>query len=127
MADTYPPTPTNASGLSLQELIEGLHLNLVTEPREFERMIPGPVYASDLLSCVMTGAKQNGLWLTLQAHSNIVAAAALLDLCAVIITEDAAPEPETIEKANQQGVTLLLTRQPTYHLAGKLWEMGFRE
>ncbi len=51
----------------------------------------------------MTGAEPEGVWVTLMAHSNIVAVAALLDLAAIIITENAQPEKETIEKANEKG------------------------
>lgn len=126
MADKSNLNIVNTSEISLQELIGALQLKVLTEPAAFEQMVPGHVYASDLLSCVMTGARQNGLWLTLQSHVNIVAVAALLDLCAVIITENALPDTETIEKANQQGVTLLLSGQPTYYVAGHLWELGLR-
>jgi predicted transcriptional regulator len=75
----------------------------------------------------MAGAKSKGLWVTLQCHGNIVAVAALLDLCAVIITEGAMPDPATIEKANEQNITLLTTPQPSFAVAGTLWELGLRE
>jgi hypothetical protein len=74
----------------------------------------------------MANAAKQGLWVTLQAHGNIVAVAALLDLCAVIITEDAQPDPATLAKANQEGVVLLATPKPSFHIVGKLWEMGLR-
>jgi len=77
-----------------------------------------------LLSCVMAGANSNYLWITLQAHLNIVAVAALLDVAAIIITENAKPDSTTISKANEQGVILLSTSKPTYEIDGKLWEMG---
>jgi hypothetical protein len=75
----------------------------------------------------MAGAKSKGVWVTLQCHGNIVAVAALLELCAVIITEGALPDPATIEKANEQNVTLLSTSQPSYAISGMLWELGLRE
>jgi predicted transcriptional regulator len=81
---------------------------------------------SDLLSCVMVGAQPGNLWITLQAHINVVAVAALRDVSAVIITENAQPESAVIEKANQQGVILLSTADPSYQVAGKLWELGIR-
>ena len=74
----------------------------------------------------MAGAKRGGLWITLQAHSNVVAVGALLELSAIIITEDAAPDSETIAKANEEGVSLLSTTSPTYTVAGKLWELGLK-
>ncbi len=61
-----------------------------------------------------------------QAHANIVAVAVLLDLSAVIITEGAMPDIATIAKANEENITLLSTPKPTFHIVGKLWEMGLR-
>jgi hypothetical protein len=104
--------------------MRSLDLTLLTEPKDFETFTPTSGYVSDLLSCVMAGAKQQGLWITLQAHLNIVAVAALLDLTAIIITEDAQPDAATIAKANEQDVTLLATKEPSYAVCGKLWEMG---
>jgi hypothetical protein len=69
----------------------------------------------------MAGAKSNYIWITLQSHLNIVAVAALLEVAAVIITENAQPDPATIAKANEQGVILLSTSKFTYEIDGKLW------
>jgi hypothetical protein len=113
--------------MTLQDIIEKLGLRVLTEPKDFSQVTPVSGYASDLLSCVMTGAKHGGLWVTLQAHGNIVAVAALVELAAVIITEDAKPDLATIAKANEQEVTLLSASQPSFVIAGRLWEMGLRE
>lgn len=113
--------------MTLQEIIETLHLTVLTRPVDFSSITPTSGYASDLLSCVMAGAKGHGVWVTLQAHINIVAVAALLDLAAIIITENAIPDPATIEKANEEGVILLSTDKPSFYVAGMLWEAGLRD
>jgi hypothetical protein len=110
--------------MNLQEIINRLNLTVLTDPRDFTSIQPDGGYTSDLLSCVMAGAKNNYLWITLQAHLNIVAVAALLDVAAIIITENAQPDSATISKANEQGIVLLSTPKPTYEIDGKLWEMG---
>ena len=112
--------------MNLQQIIDRLNLTVLTEPRDFTLIQPDGGYTSDLLSCVMAGAKSNYLWITLQAHLNIVAVAALLEVAAIIITENAQPDPATIAKANEQGVILLSTSKPTYEIDGKLWEMGIQ-
>lgn len=112
--------------MNLAQIVDQLNLTLLTEPRDMTGLQPSGGYTSDLLSCVMSGAKHRSLWVTLQAHGNIVAVAALLDLCAVIITEGAQPEPATIEKANQEGIILLSTQESSFSIVGKLWEMGLR-
>lgn len=112
--------------MNLQEIINHFDLTVLTHPKAFSSVHPTGGYASDLLSCVIAGAKPGNLWLTIQAHNNIVAVASLNELAAVIVTENASPEASVIDKANEQGVTLLVSRESTYTLAGKLWELGIR-
>lgn len=114
------------NSLTLDKIIQELNLTLLTDPKSFSDVVPSTGYTSDLLSCVMTGATHEGIWITLQCHANIVAVAALLELSAVIITEGAMPEPGTITKANQEEVVLLSTDKPSFYVAGRLWEMGMR-
>ncbi len=113
--------------MTLQEIIENLSLTLLTTPRNFAEITPSSGYTSDLLSCVMAGARHQGIWVTLQAHINIVAVAALLDLSAIVITENARPDEATIARANAEGITLLCTPRPSFTVIGQLWEMGLRE
>ena len=112
--------------MNLQQIIDQLNLTVLTEPRDFTSLIPVGGYSSDLLSCVMAGAKKGFVWTTLQAHLNIVAVAALTEVAAVIITENAQPDVASIDKANAQGVVLLSTSQRTFEINGKLWELGIR-
>jgi hypothetical protein len=112
--------------MHLQDIIENLDLQVLTNPKEFTEIIVKNGYCSDLLSCVMTGAEPEGVWVTLMAHSNIIAVAALLDLSAIIITEDAQPDQETIAKANEKGVNLLSSPNSNFYIVGKLWEHGLR-
>jgi hypothetical protein len=112
--------------MNLQQMIQELDLTVLTEPQDFASVVPQSGYASDLLSCVMSGAGHQGVWITLQAHGNIVAVAALLDLVAIVITEGAQPDEATIARANSEGITLLSTPLPTFAIVGKLWELGLR-
>jgi hypothetical protein len=112
--------------MQLSEIIQKLDLKVLTEAKDFSEVPVTSGYCSDLLSCVMTGAQPEGVWITLMAHGNIVAVAALLDLSAIIITEDAQPDADTIIKANEKGVTLLSTPVPNFTAIGHLWELGLR-
>jgi len=113
--------------VNLQEIIEKLQLQCLTEDKDFSQVVPTSGYVSDLLSCAMSGAQQGALWVTIQSHMNIVAVAALLDLSAIVISEDSAPDTATIAKANEEGVVLLLSEKSIFHVAGRLWEMGLRD
>ena len=111
--------------MNLQEIITNLDLKILTNPKDFSAIEPSCGYSSDLLSCVMAGAPHKSVWVTLQAHSNIIAVATLLELSAIVITEGAMPEPATLAKANEEDVIILSTEKPTFTVIGKLWEMGF--
>lgn len=113
--------------MNLQNMIDQLNLEVLTVEKDFSDIKPITGYTSDLLSCVMAGAKHGSIWVTLQAHINIVAVAALLEVSAVIITEGAMPEEETIAKANSEGITLLSSSENSFHVVGKLWQLGLRD
>lgn len=104
--------------MTVQEIVEQLNLGIVTSA-DLDSEITGG-YASDLLSCVMASAKRGNVWVTLQAHQNVVAVASLLELSAVIITEGVVPDPETARKAQEEGVTVLTTCKDTFTIAGEL-------
>ncbi|HZK17141.1 MAG: DRTGG domain-containing protein [Anaerolineaceae bacterium] len=112
--------------MNLQEVIDSLQLKLLTEKKDFSTIQVTTGYTSDLLSCVMTGAEDQSIWITLMAHSNIIAVASLLDVAAIIITENAQPDENTIARANQQSITLLSTPIPTFNIVGRLWDLGIR-
>jgi hypothetical protein len=81
-------------------------------------------YASDLLSCVMAKAQAGTVWVTLQAHPNVVAVASLLNLAAVIVTEGVTPDRETVMRAQENGVTLLGSAETTFTVVGRLSALG---
>lgn len=112
--------------MNLKQISDQLKLTLLTQTGVVEDIPVGSAYTSDLLSCVMAGAKPASVWITLQAHMNVIAVATLLEISAVIITENAIPEPAIIQKANEQGVILFSTPETSYTICGQLWEMGVR-
>src|SRR5574338_571748 len=129
-ASSFPIKPSASAGMdipmNLQQIIEQLNLTVLTASQDFASITPTGGYSSDLLSCAMAGAKKGYVWITLQAHLNIVAVAALNEVAAVIITENAQPDAASIDKANQQGMILLSTARSTYEINGHLWELGIR-
>lgn len=66
-------------------------------------------YAGDLLSFVMGRAPQDCAWFTIMTNINICAVASLADVSCVVICEDSLPMSGVVEKANEQGINLLLT------------------
>ena len=109
--------------INLQTVIEQLNLEVVTSGELVNREVAGG-YASDLLSCVLRGAKKDFLWVTLQSHVNVVAIASLLNLAGIVITEGNRPAPETIAQAEKEKVILLLTPKNTFSVIGQLVSLG---
>ncbi len=81
-------------------------------------------YCSDLLSRVMAKGPKNGLWITVQTHTNIVAVATLLEIACIIIPEDISIDPNTIEKAKEEEIVIISSPLSAFELAGKLYSMG---
>jgi predicted transcriptional regulator len=108
-----------------REIVRALELNVVTDSDSLDREITGG-YCADMLSCVMARAKAGNVWLTLQAHPNVVAVAALLELGAIIVTEGAQIPSEVIAKANDEKILLLTTPHTTFWVAGELTRLGIK-
>lgn len=109
--------------MKLTQLVNELQWGVVSGSSALDREITGG-YASDLLSCVMAGAQRGNIWVTLQAHTNVVAVAALLELGGVVISEGVQPDDATIAKAEQEGIPLLTTQDDTYTVVAKLAGLG---
>ena len=113
--------------LSLQTILDNIELNVLTVPVDYSEIKIHTGYTSDLLSCVMTGAQADGIWITLIANINVVAVASLLEIPASIITENAQPDAATIARANQEGIVLLSTPAGSYQVVGRLWQLGIKD
>jgi hypothetical protein len=111
--------------MKLNELSQQLALEVRTAKGKLDAEVTGG-YASDLLSWVMAKAQAGSVWITIQAHPNIVAVASLISLSGIIIAEGVAPEPATLEKAEQEGIPILTTPLNVYAVAGKMFELGVR-
>ena len=109
--------------MTLEEIRRQLQLEVRAARGKLAAEVTGG-YASDLLSCVMAGARAGYVWVTLQGHPNIVAVASLIDLAGVNITEGMNPDPGTIEKAEEEGVPILTTPLTTFTVVGRLVELG---
>ena len=111
--------------ISLKELIERLGLEPISCLGSLERPVAAG-YCSDLLSCAMKGAKKDYLWVTLQSHVNVVAVASLLGLAGIIITEGNRPDQETIDRAENEGVVLIVTPKAMFTVVGELTLLGMK-
>jgi len=57
----------------------------------------------------------------------VVAVALHADLAAVVFSSGRRPEEEVIRKAEETGIALFVSKEPTFETVGKLYGMGVRE
>lgn len=105
--------------MTVGEVCRELKLTLCTNVGT-EREVTGG-YCSDLLSDVLANAKPGDLWVTIQTHINVVAVASLIGVAGVIITSGRRPEEATVEKAEKEGVPIILSGENSFETAGKLY------
>jgi len=109
--------------VNVSDIVGALPVRVVAGADHLQNEVTGG-YASDLLSCVMAGARKGNVWVTLQAHMNVIAVAALLELACVVITEGAALDGEALIRAEQRGVVVLSTEQGSYETVAQLSALG---
>jgi serine kinase of HPr protein (carbohydrate metabolism regulator) len=109
--------------VTVKELQSKLNLNALNEVSDTE--IDG-AFVSDMVSDVMAGAKAGNIWVTVQTHKNVIAAANLVDVPAVIIVRGKKVPEDTVQMADKVGVTLFATDLDTFQTAVKLFEAGVK-
>ncbi len=111
--------------MKLRQIMEALPLTLRAGAAGLDAEVSGG-YAADLLSCAMAGARQGDLWITLQGHVNVVAIASLNELAGIVVTENKPIAPDTLAKAETEGVPVFSCASDTFQVVGRLWELGVR-
>ena len=101
--------------MKVNQLAERLGLSVLCQG-DTERECEG-CYSGDLLSWVMSRAKENDIWLTVMGNVNAVAVAVLTDCACIVLTENSALDEDARLRAQQQGVTILRSDRNAYELS----------
>jgi predicted transcriptional regulator len=109
--------------MTLKEVCAKLDFQVMAGTTGLGREVTGG-YASDLLSDVIANAREGDIWVTLHRHPNIVAVAVSGDLAGIALVGGREPEASTLEKAEKEGVPILVSSLPTFELVAKLHGMG---
>ena len=81
-------------------------------------------YTCDLLSHVMGKGQADMAWITVQAHMNVIAVAALLDFACVIIPEGLPVDETIVKKAASEDIIILSSEMTAYELVKLLADQG---
>lgn len=109
--------------MDVNGLCRSLNLNAIAGLKGMDRKVEG-AYAGDLLSFVMAHADKGDVWITIQAHSNIVAVASLLEMACIIVAAGVVVDKDTIEKADAENIPILSAEADIYTLCCKLCSLG---
>ena len=86
---------------------------------DLDRPVSG-VYVGDLLSRAMSHVQQDDLWVTIMSNVNVVAVASLTEPAAVLLAEDVVLQPEALQGARENGITVLSSPLSAYEICGRV-------
>jgi hypothetical protein len=111
--------------MNLNDIVKDFGLEVKTGSGHLDREVTGG-YVSDLLSDVLAHADEGVLWVTLHIHQNIVAVAAHKDLAGIILVQGRDPEKDTVAKAEEEGIPIMVSSLSAFELVGRLYKAGIR-
>ncbi len=111
--------------MNLNALAKEFGLSVKAGAAHLDREVTGG-YASDLLSDVLAHAVEGSIWVTLHSHQNIVAVASHKDLAGIVLVQGRQPDVDTVAKAEEEKIPLLVTDLPAFELVGRLYKAGVR-
>jgi hypothetical protein len=97
-------------------LLEGELLTPTTSPEAAFRK----VFASDLMSDVLTSAEPGSLLLTGLANSHVVCTCSVADLAGVVFVQGKRPAPEVVSEAGTKGLPLIATKMTMFEACTKI-------
>ena len=108
--------------MKVREIVEELDLEVKAGASGLDNEVTGG-YSSDLLSDVIANAEKDNIWITLQIHENIVGVAVLKELAGIIIVNGRKPEEETLRKAEEENIPIMVTELPAFEIVGRLYRL----
>lgn len=105
--------------VTVRVLMEKLNLRLAAGNAGLDKEVQG-AYICDLLSWVMSHAQKGNAWITVQTNVNVIAVAVLTEVSCVIIPENIGIDEQTILRAEQEELPLLVSASNAYEIACEL-------
>ncbi len=109
--------------MRVSELVKQGDFKTFNDPGDKE--IKG-VYISDMVSDVIANAKAGNLLVTVQVHANVLAAANLVDVAAIILAQGKQPAEDIVRMAAKHEIAIFTTALNRWQVATKLYEIGLR-
>lgn len=108
--------------MDLEFLVKSVPLDSLCCPDKLKNNVSGG-YAGDLLSDVIANSAAGAVWITRQAHQNIIAVASLKDHAGIIIAQGSRPDADTLARAEKEGIPVMVTGLSAFEVAGKIYRL----
>ena len=109
--------------MKVSELAELINAQDMTPEVEEDREITCG-YTCDLLSWVMAHGCEGMAWVTVQIHMNVIAVASLAEMACVILPENIEMPPESLKKAEDEGLAVLQSPLTAFGICGRMAAAG---
>jgi len=104
----------------IEELIKEIEGKILTESTNIKSLKVENVYICDLLSWVMSHAQKGDAWITVLTNVNVPAVAMMTDVACVIIPEGIDVEELTINKANENSITIIGSKYSAFEISKRI-------
>lgn len=109
--------------MNLNDIVQNLGLEVRVSKPDMSTPVTGG-YVSDLMSDVLAHGREGDLWVTLQTHQNTIAVASLKGLAGIILVNSREPDANTLQKAKEENIAVLVSNLPAFELVGLLHNLG---
>jgi hypothetical protein len=109
--------------MKLRDILETLSARILVDHQSLDEEIPMGG-AADLMSDVLAFGSEGMVLMTGLTNPQVVRTAEMAGINVVIFVRDKTPPPETLELAEDSGITLLVTGYTMYEACGRLYKAG---
>jgi predicted transcriptional regulator len=109
--------------MTLGELVGLVEGEVLTGAAALDKQIQGG-FAADLMSDVLASVQPNAVLLTGLCNPQVVRTAQIADIAAVVFVRGKRPANETVDLANSEGYTLIVTDHGMFEACGRLYQAG---
>jgi len=111
--------------MKLKKIIDLVEGDLLTRDADLDMEI-GEACGADLMSDVLSFAKEKALLLTGLTNPQVVRTAEMADITAIIFVRGKRPPPETVSLAEEMEIPLIAARHTLFEICGRLYDAGMR-
>ena len=109
--------------MKLRDILDTLSARVLVDHQSMDEEIPMGG-AADLMSDVLAFGSEGMVLMTGLTNPQVVRTAEMAGINVVIFVRDKTPPPETLELAEDSGISVLITGYTMYEACGRLYKAG---